>query len=104
MFLHPLTNFRLILSQEYQLSGSGVNQGRIKGFWGLGLSNSQGPILSPSVEDLLKYVAYIPVLNTFKSHIFKIKTERPILHVQSFRRCHATEPQFLQRCFLLDVL
>ena len=35
-------------------------QGQIKGFWGLGLSGSHGPILSLSVKDLVKYVAYIP--------------------------------------------
>ena len=46
------------------------DQDRIKGFWGLGLFGSQGPILSPSVLDLLKYVTYIPVLNTFKKQIF----------------------------------
>ena len=39
-------------------------QGRIDGFRGPGLSGSQGPILSPSVEDLLKYKVYISVSTT----------------------------------------
>ena len=30
-------------------------------------------ILSPSVEDVLKYVAYISVLNTFKNMLFEFK-------------------------------